>query len=129
MIMAEHTITLSESIYQSLLEEAQAKGISLDDWIKVKLAATADLIEPASEFPPDSAGSIGDKDDSRIKAYKGSKFITPASEISQKPLSELLSGFIGIVHSGTNNQQTNKKADPYGDALAEKFAKQGIHLP
>ncbi len=123
--MAEHTITLSESTYQSLIEEAQAKGISPDDWIAARLAATVDAPKLSSESHHDSVESS----DSDARPSKSSKFITPTSEIQQKPLSELLSGLVGTVNSGAENRQTSQKADPYGDALAEKFDKQGIRLP
>lgn len=59
--MAEHTITLSESTYQTLIAAAQARGISPDDWIASKLTIASECPKPSSEFPHDLVGSINSK--------------------------------------------------------------------
>ncbi|MGC1309784.1 MAG: hypothetical protein WA885_21375 [Phormidesmis sp.] len=62
--MAEHTITLSESTYQSLIAAAQSKGISPDDWIASKLNTSTEIPKPSSTFPSDLVGAFNSKDQS-----------------------------------------------------------------
>jgi hypothetical protein len=47
---------------------------------------------------------------------------------SERPLSELLEGLVGVIDS-SEPLSTPKKPDPYAELLFEKFAKQGLRRP
>jgi hypothetical protein len=59
--MSEHTISLPESIYQSLLKAAQAKGLSPANWIAAQLAPVTEQKQPPTDFPEDLFGIIDSK--------------------------------------------------------------------
>jgi len=47
----------------------------------------------------------------------------------QPPLSTLLTGLIGAIDSKTAPHDYPKKTTAFGEGIATKLAKQGIHLP
>ena len=102
--------------------------------------------QPAFEFPEDLIGSLDSRKNpahtseriskqSRTTKSQTSSLINEehnskgssvrSDDAEKKPLSELLSDVVGSVNS-QEKKPRKKKKDPYGDALAEKFAKQGI---
>ncbi len=47
-----------------------------------------------------------------------------------RPLSELLEGLTGVIDSSVEpRHRSPAHANPFGDALADKFAKQGLRRP
>ncbi|MBE9064357.1 hypothetical protein [cf. Phormidesmis sp. LEGE 11477] len=114
--MIEHTLTLPEQIYRSLVAVAQAQGMSPASWIASQLSEQLEDAQPAAEPPTEPAASLNDR------------FITPVG-IQQKPLSELLIGLTGTIDSSARCKEGDKENCPYGESLIDKFAKQGIHLP
>jgi hypothetical protein len=59
--MSEHTISLPESIYRSLLKASQAKGLSPADWISEQLSSISEQGQPPTGFPEDLFGVIESK--------------------------------------------------------------------
>ena len=49
--------------------------------------------------------------------------------IEERPLSELLEGLIGVIDSSEPSPASSRKRSAYGDAIIEKFRKQGLKLP
>jgi len=99
--MSEHTITISESTYQSLISEIQATGMTIDSWIASKLSSSDMSVAQIEEaqfsfvFPEDLVGSI----DSSAE---------PQHPDEVPPVLE---------------------KDSFAQAIIAKMAKQGIRLP
>jgi hypothetical protein len=49
--------------------------------------------------------------------------------IEERPLSELLEGLIGVIDSSEPSLPFPRKRSAYGEAIIEKFRKQGLKLP
>jgi hypothetical protein len=49
--------------------------------------------------------------------------------IEERPLSELLEGLIGVIDSSQPSPPFPRKRSAYGEAIVEKFRKQGLKLP
>ena len=49
--------------------------------------------------------------------------------IEERPLSELLEGLIGLIDSSEPSTAFPRKRSAYGEAIIEKFGKQGLKLP
>ena len=107
--MAEHTITISDSTYQSLLEEVQAKDMTVDSWIAAKLSRPDD----------DAVNKLG---------YYTATITTQVEEKEEQPGFEFPEDLIGSIDStGESTHKPEKTA--FGEILKAKFEKQGIHLP
>lgn len=65
--MAQHTITLSESTYHSLLAAAEAQGMSPESWIASQLSPSNQIPQPSSDFPADLIGVIN----SKVQPFQG----------------------------------------------------------
>jgi hypothetical protein len=102
-----------------LLEASQAKGLSPANWIAAQLPSGAERPQPSDDFPDDLMGVIDSG------AYKQT-----ASDLGEdsKPLSELLSGLTGTIKSKADPIHVYSKT-AFGEGVAAKLAKQGIHLP
>ena len=49
--------------------------------------------------------------------------------IEERPLSERLEGLIGVIDSSEPSPAFLRKRNAYGEAIIEKFGKQGLKLP
>lgn len=71
--MSEHTLVLSEKIYQALLDVAQKQGVTPESWIWSQLSQSPTESEPLSEKIGDLIGAIDSQAEPHHQA-KPSKF-------------------------------------------------------
>lgn len=139
--MTDHTITISESTYHSLIKEVQEKGLTVESWITSNLAAQdAGLPQSSSEILPKRSESFDAKGASLGKMDSSAGSDAEQFSIEDKPASlfEMLSGIIDSVGcesdvsvdsaSGTLTSAIEKN-DYFGEKLITDMKRQGLYFP